>query len=112
MRDPLLYLGDILRAIELIERDVAKGEAAFHADDHIQRWIASQIQDIGEAVDHLPPEWLAGHPDIPWHKIVGMRNRIVHGYFAIRLDALWEAATIDFPNLKRAVLAILASREE
>jgi uncharacterized protein with HEPN domain len=107
----VLYLGDILRAIDLIERDVAKGEATFQADDHIQRWIAAQIQDIGEAAAHLPPEWLAEHPDIPWSEIVGMRNRIAHGYFAIRLDVVWESATIGTAKLKRAVLAILAARE-
>jgi len=109
VRDPLARLDDISEAIANIERHAPVEESQFAQDEFAQTWILRQLQNIGEAVNHLPPEWLAEYPDIPWGEIVGMRNRIVHGYFGIRLDVIWSAATIGLPALKRAVESLRAA---
>lgn len=51
-------------------------------------------------------------PDIPWHKIIGMRNILVHGYFEIDLDVVWDAVQQDVPLLKPAVEALLKNLED
>jgi len=107
VRDPVTRLGDILEAIENIERYSNLTEDQFRKDNLTQAWIVRQIQNIGEAVRYLPQEWLAEHPAVPWNDIVGMRDRIVHGYFALRLDVVWDTATKNLPHLKQAVSQLL-----
>ena len=67
---------------------------------------------IGEAVRTLPDEVRALAPDIPWSKIIGMRNVLVHGYFEIDADIVWEAVTRDIPALKPALEGLLKTLEE
>ena len=55
-------------------------------DDLHQLAILKSVETIGEAASRISEETKAKHPDIPWTEIIGMRNRLVHGYFAIRLD--------------------------
>ena len=112
MRDPRLRLEDILEAIAAIDRYASRGRDAFLADELIQNWILRHIQVIGEAVSHLRderPDWLAQHPEVPWDEVVGMRNRLVHGYFRIRLEPVWDAVENGLPVMKRVASALLQS---
>ena len=74
MRDERLLLGDILDAIQRIDKYTARGRADFDADELIQTFIVHQIQVIGEAVMRLPDAWKQAHPGVPWRLIVGMRK--------------------------------------
>jgi uncharacterized protein with HEPN domain len=69
------------------------------------------LQIIGEAAKALPDEVCALAPEVPWHKIRGMRNVLVHGYFDIDSDIVWDAATRDTPALKPAVERLLIKLE-
>jgi uncharacterized protein with HEPN domain len=101
MRDPKERLRDILQAIEAIDRYRACERGEF--DRH--------LQIIGEAARHVPDEVRGMAPDIPWNKIIGMRNILVHGYFTIDLDIVWDAVQQDVPLLKPAVVALLKQLE-
>jgi uncharacterized protein with HEPN domain len=57
------------------------------------------VEVIGEAASRLPAEYRAGDPQIPWSVIIGMRNRLIHGYFDVDLNILWETASRDIPSL-------------
>jgi uncharacterized protein with HEPN domain len=70
------------------------------------------LQIIGEAARALPEEVRAMAPDIEWAKIIGMRNVLVHGYFDIDLDIVWNAAERDVPALKPLVERLLKRLEE
>lgn len=59
------------------------------------------LQIIGEAVRGISPEFRAASPDIPWSDIIGMRNILVHHYFGIDRDAVWNVVERDLPALKR-----------
>jgi uncharacterized protein with HEPN domain len=59
----------------------------------------------------LPDQIRTLAPDVPWHKIIGMRNVLVHGYFEIDTDIVWDAATRDAPALKPALERLLAELE-
>lgn len=57
------------------------------------------LEVIGEATRGISPSFLKGHPEVPWEKMVGMRDRLIHGYFDINLDMVWETVTRDLPPL-------------
>ena len=107
MRDDRERLRDIQEAIGRIEQQAVKGRTAFENDELIQTWIVHHLQIIGEAVRQLSPTLKANHPEIPWSRIIGMRNILVHDYFAIDAEAVWQAVERDLPELKRNVDALL-----
>ena len=63
---------------------------------------------MGEAIRNLPTEVQAAHPEIPWGKIRGMRNEIVHGYFRIDADIMRTVATTEVPAIVDALRRLLA----
>ena len=108
MRDPRERLRDILEAISAIERHGNCDRMTFENDELRQGWFVRHLQIIGEAAQALPEEIRALAPEIPWREIVGMRNVLVHGYFEIDADIVWDAAKRDLPPLKAAVERLLA----
>jgi uncharacterized protein with HEPN domain len=103
---------DIMDAIAAIERHPGRDKAAFERDELLQVWFLLHLQIIGEAARALPGEVRALDPEIPWSEIIGMRNILVHGYFDIDTDIVWEAATRDVPAIKPAVERLLETLEE
>ena len=100
MRDPRERLQDILDAIAHIERYATRGREAFETDELLQNWFVRHLQIIGEAARLLPEEVRALAPDIPWSEIIGMRHILVHNYFGIDTQVVWDAVERDLPNLK------------
>jgi uncharacterized protein with HEPN domain len=58
-----------------------------------------RIQIIGEAARKVSEEFKEDHPEIPWNEIIGMRNKLIHEYFRIISEKVWEAVEKDIPNL-------------
>ena len=96
-----VLLEDMWEAIEKIER-YTKGvdQETFQVDDKTVDSVVRNLQVIGEAANRLPGEFKASHSDIEWTRIVGLRHRIVHDYFAIDLGIVWEVVTRDLPDFK------------
>jgi uncharacterized protein with HEPN domain len=109
MRDDAERLRDILEAIERIEKYAGRGREAFDSDELIQVWIIHNIEVIGEACRSLPDEFQAFYANVPWSDIIGMRNILVHHYFGIDLDAVWQVVERDLPDLKLNAQVILRS---
>ena len=65
------------------------------------------LEIVGEAANQVSPEFRSAHPEIPWPKIIGMRNRLIHGYVEINLQTVWETLTVDLPPLIAALENIL-----
>lgn len=61
--------------------------------------LIKAVEIIGEAAAHVSEDTKSAHPEIPWARIVGMRNRLVHGYFDVRLDTVWNTVREDIPAL-------------
>lgn len=108
MRDPKERLRDILDAIAAIERHRPRDKEAFEGDELLQNWFVRHLQIIGEAAGALPEPLRTLAPEIPWAEIIGMRNVIVHGYFEIDTDIVWDAVIRDVPALKPTVERLLA----
>lgn len=70
------------------------------------------LEIVGEAATRMPPEDRARYPKIPWTQIVGMRNRLIHGYDAVDLDVVWEIISQDVPRLILALEAALMAEDK
>ncbi len=73
--------------------------------------LTKDIEIIGEAANSVSPEKRASLPGIPWADIVGMRNRLIHAYFEVDLDMVWDVVTADLPGLARSLAAALGLDE-
>jgi uncharacterized protein with HEPN domain len=101
------YLHHVLDAIGKIERYVQVGHEAFMADSHWQDAVIRQLEIIGEAVKKISPETLGRRPEIPWRRIVGMRDILAHDYMGINIDAVWQVAQQELGQLREAVEDLL-----
>jgi uncharacterized protein with HEPN domain len=108
MRRDRERLRDILNAIEKIESQLALGQKAFDQSELIQTWMIRHLEVIGEAVAELSEATRALAPDVPWSKIVSMRNILIHEYFRVSLSEVWNAVQLDLPGLKSAIQTLLA----
>ena len=74
-------------------------------DDNRQLTLAllKSVEIIGEAASQISRKYQQEHADIPWAAIVGMRNRLIHGYFDIDLDRVWDTVVHDLPPLIMAL---------
>jgi uncharacterized protein with HEPN domain len=66
---------------------------------------------IGEAAKHVPDDFRNEYPDIPWRKISGLRDRLIHGYPGVNLKYVWALATVEMPALHRQIGEILVDLE-
>ncbi len=71
--------------------------------------LVRAVEVIGEAASRTSPDFRARFEDIPWHQIIGMRHRLIHGYDDIHLDILWETVTVAVPPLIQTLERIIAS---
>ncbi|MBI4865175.1 MAG: DUF86 domain-containing protein [Candidatus Riflebacteria bacterium] len=107
MRDDHERLRDVLEAIARIERYASRGRQTFEADELIQNWMVRNLQIIGEACSGLSRGFRSAHPEVQWTQIVGMRNILVHDYFSIDTDLVWQAIERDLPALRVQVETLL-----
>ena len=102
-----LFVGHVLDAIAAIESFTAEGRLYFLSDLKTQSAVVRQIEIIGEAVKNLSAELVASETAVPWRLIAGTRDRLIHGYFKIDLDAVWSMIEQDLPPLKENARRIL-----
>jgi len=111
MRDDRLRLLDIVEAIELIEKYTDPGRAVFDENELIRVWTLHHLEIVGEACRGLSGAFRASNEDEIWSDAVGFRNVLVHQYFGIDLEAVWQVVVRDLPDLKRKALDIIAKYE-
>ena len=80
-----------------------KGRSEFDADERTQVWVVYHLEILGEAANNLSTEVREAHPEIPWAKMIGMRNILAHRYFGIDRDIVWQVVERDLPEIKPAV---------
>lgn len=108
MRDNLVYLQDILEAIKDIESFTEDFDyAKFQNDKKTIQAVIRELEIIGEAVKQLSSEIKEKEMNIPWKEIAGMRDKLIHQYFGIKLNLVWKTIQVDIPILKNNILSIL-----
>ena len=111
MKGDQLYLQHIRDAIEKIESYVSVGRNAFMAESHWHDATIRQLMIVGEATKSLSPELRSRHPDVPWRRIAGLRDVLVHNYLGVDVRMVWDITQNHIPLLKRSVQAILSDPE-
>ncbi len=112
-RDYKLFLRDIIDAMKAIENFV-EGMTFddFIKDDKTSSAVIRKFEIIGEATRSIPDEIKKSYPQVPWKYMIGMRDKLIHGYFGIDFEIVWDAIKIDVPKVKPELLKILKELEE
>lgn len=99
-RDISDYLTDIRDAIAEVE-EFTKGMTFenFAADKKTINAVIRSLEVIGEATKHIPDDFRRKHPDIPWNKMAGMRDVLIHDYMGVDLKTVWKVAIERLPEL-------------
>jgi uncharacterized protein with HEPN domain len=105
-----VYLKHILDAISDIEQFISGlSQDDFFRNREKQFAVVRALEVIGEATKNLSGELKSKYPDIDWRKIAGMRDRLIHAYFAVDLPLVWDTVQIDIQLLEKQAKKILAN---
>jgi uncharacterized protein with HEPN domain len=107
----MLYLGHIRDALADIAAYTATGRDAFFASKMTRDAVVRNIEIIGEAAKRLPQEVRDRASEIPWKNVAGMRDVIVHDYFAIDDEIVWSVVEKELPKLRSAIARLLAAQD-
>jgi uncharacterized protein with HEPN domain len=99
-RDVRLFVDDMILACEKIQRYVAgRLRTGFESDEQTFDAVLKNLEVIGEAAKRVPAEVKNSHPEIEWRDIAGLRDIVVHEYFGLDLDIVWDVIEQRLPNL-------------
>ena len=105
MEQDKIYAQHILDAISAIEKFMGnKDYENFSKDQLLQDGIIRELEIIGEASKNLSEKFKSSIANLPWNDIAGMRDKLIHDYFSVDLDAVWKAVTKDIKELKSELL--------
>lgn len=100
----VVLLGHMLEAVHRIGAYLeGVVEQEFWRDTEKQDAVLRQLQVLGEAARKVSAALRDAHPEVPWHQIAGMRNKVVHEYFVVDLEVVWETALVDIPAIRPAL---------
>lgn len=107
-KEAVVFLKHILESIELLEKYI-KGvtEKEFLQSTEKQDLAMRRLEIIGEAVRNLPEDFRMEHKDIAWNKAMATRNILIHHYFGIDLEIVWDTVTKSIPEFKTQIEDLL-----
>jgi len=112
-RDLILFIHDILENIELIEDSTEKiSSSKFKLDRLLFDATMRRLEIIGEAVKNIPESFRDKYPAVPWKKISGLRDILIHAYFGIQSEIIWNIIKKDLPELKKQIKEILEKEDK
>ena len=113
MRNYRLYLKDIFEAMGAVQTFVEGMDFdLFVEDDKTTSAVVRKLEIIGEAAKNVPETIRQKYPQVPWRNMAGMRDRIIHAYFAVDYVVVWDTLKIDIPPLQPIIEQILKDTEK
>jgi len=101
LRDYKAYLRDILDAIRKIEKYTQNiSFEEFVSNELIQDGVVRNLEIIGEAVKHIPENVKRNYPDVEWRKMAGLRDILIHAYFGIDVEVVWDIVRSELPPIE------------
>jgi uncharacterized protein with HEPN domain len=101
----LRHIQDEAHYLAEASREVSWDE--FSSDETLKRAFVRSIEVIGEATKNLSDDFRDRYPEVEWRSMAGMRDRLIHGYFGVDYEIVWEVATEKAPELREAIGVIL-----
>ena len=107
-RDDTILIKHILEAAEKAI-DFLSGHTRedLEADEKLALSIIRLLEIVGEAASQVSEDYRVRYPDIPWKNMVALRNRLIHGYFDVDLDIVWDTVKSDLPPVVRQLRQLL-----
>ena len=111
MKNDRIYIRHILDAIDKVEQYVRIGYDNFMAHSHWQDAVIRQLEIIGEATKRLSEECRTQYKGVPWQRIAGLRDVLIHDYMGVDLEAVWQVTQKNVPQLKKQLKGIMTELE-
>jgi uncharacterized protein with HEPN domain len=113
VNDNLVRLNHMLEACQMA-RNFSLGQTRASLDDDpmLKYALVKVVEIVGEAANGISKPFQDSHPEIPWPAIIGMRNRLVHAYFDINLDRLWDTVMAAIPTLIPQLETLIRAEEK
>lgn len=109
---PRDYLCHILDETVYLQRTaLGLSREDFMENDTLKRAFARSLEIIGEATKNLSPETRSRYPDVNWRQMAGMRDKLIHAYFGVDYDLVWDVVCQEIPRLDRSIRQILMTLE-
>lgn len=107
-KDLKIFLKHILESVKAIENYTEKvSKEKFVKDTEKQDAIIRRVEIIGEAARNIPAKFKEKHREIEWREIIGMRDKLIHEYFGVSLNVVWDTVKNDIPKLKKQIKELL-----
>jgi len=107
MKSDKLYLQHILECIMKIEEYTLEGKHTFYESTMIQDAVIRNLEIIGEATKQISDTLKEQYPNIPWREMAGLRDVLIHHYFGVDLDIVWNVVEQELPELKVSLTNLL-----
>ena len=106
---PTEYLRHLLAEADYIAgRSVNLQRDDFLSNETLKRAFVRSIEIIGEATKHVPEDFRKQHPEFEWRAMAGMRDRLIHGYFGVDYELVWDVVVNKVPNLRDQLANLLS----
>ncbi len=112
-KDPIVYLLHINDSIVLIGKYINKiNKKEFLSDPILQDAVMRRLEIIGEAVKNLPVSFKSKHKSVPWKKIAGMRDILIHEYFGVDLNLVWNTLKTDLSKFQTDIVKLIQANKQ
>jgi len=112
MSSPIDYLRHMLAESDyIVEQSAGLQRDSFLANETLKRAFVRSVEIIGEATKHVPDDFRQQHPNFEWRSMAGMRDRLIHGYFGVDYELVWDVAVNKIPQLRDQLNNLLSELE-